>query len=381
MNEEFDIINCKENQESSKNLLSLFESGTAVLFVGSGISRRLGYPSWEGVLQDLGALVQNAKVRELAEEMIKKEQLLHAAEIIKTHLPEGLYNSKFEEIFKHKNPSHDEFHQTLVRLKVKGFITTNYDPVIEAALRAMQDRYFDCTAMISETTKKDIRKVFKSLANINWNQRMHLYLHGKFNYPLTFILSYGDYVKKYDGIDIKKSSTYKALLTGKINIDAFESKMQIKDYALRTLHYKTVYLLMATQRIIYCGYGLRDPYLKKITDDIQRDFDPAYDDYHFALVSSNESKNWNRSDYLRWREEWSLKGIDIVFFQDNDKFKGIEDFVGNLSPESFIGSLPKPELGMGRHEQDTQVEPSGDPNINKVLISKARKAAQELKRK
>jgi len=57
----FDIVNCDENMQSQDKFFQLLENGEAILFVGSGISKRFGYPSWEDLLYDLANLLKEEK--------------------------------------------------------------------------------------------------------------------------------------------------------------------------------------------------------------------------------------------------------------------------------------------------------------------------------
>jgi hypothetical protein len=375
-------VNCFKNREVTQKLFELIESGNGILFIGLGSSLRLKYPSWEEVLRNLNQLVKGNKVKDLVERKINNEELLLAAEIIKNNVEKQEFEKKMQKLFSFKSPTHDALHQQLVKLKFKAFVTTNYDPVIEAALRSVQNQAFNCDIVISETTKKNIHQLFKSLSSLNWKERHHLYLHGKFSYPSTMILSYGDYAEKYDGIIIKNHNHYKDLVSGKLTIEEFEDLIGIKNLALRTLHYKTAYLLMATQRVVYLGYGLRDPYLKKITDDIQDDFQTFYDDYHYALMSSNYAKNWDEKEYIRVCEEWILKGIELVFYEDNESYTGIDDFVRQLSPNCFLSNaIDNMEKNQSMHLNSKELSKHPeDENVNQKLEEKMKILLKELKK-
>jgi hypothetical protein len=386
LTESFDIVNYPENRESEQRLFQLIESGKAVLFIGSGSSRRLGYPSWEGILNNLKDLFENESDITLVEQKINDGDLLLAAEIIKNKTTIEQYSLKFEEFFKAKEPPYDDFHRLLMNVKFTGFVTTNYDPIIEYALKSTQNPHSNYGIIISKKNKSFIHYFLNSVINsVNWNERFHLYLHGKYNDSASIILSYGDYVRKYHGLNIKEQILYSDLIAGSIDIKNFESKTDLKNNAFRTLHYKTIYLLMATQRIVFFGYGLRDPYLNKIIDDIKDDFSPGYKSNHYVLFSKNEANNWTTPDYLIKKKEWRDKGIELVFYKDDDSYSGIEEFVKGLSPDSFIAPSIKPP-----HDDDNMVaeletlvaiKEIEDESINEKLISKVKKTAEELKKK
>ena len=386
MTESFDIVNYPENRESEQRLFQLIESGKAILFIGSGSSRRLGYPSWEGILNDLKDLSDNESVITLVEQKINDGDLLLAAEIIKNKITFEQYNLKFEEFFKAKEPPYDDFHRLLMKVKFKGFVTTNYDPIIEYALKSIQNPHSNYDIIISKKNKSFVHYFLNSVINsVNWNERFHLYLHGKYNDSTSTILSYGDYVLKYHGLNIKEQILYKDLIAGTIDIKNFESKTDLKNCAFRTLHYKTIYLLMATQRIVFLGFGLKDPYLIKIIDDIKDDFSPGYKPNHYVLFSQNEANSLTTPDYLIKKKEWKDKGIELVFYKDDDSYSGIEQLVKELSPDSFIAPSIKPhhddDKMVAEDETLVDIKKIEDKSINEKLISKVKKTAEELKKK
>lgn len=384
----FDTVNCSENQESRKKLFQLIESGDATLFTGLGISLRLKYPSWEGAIEELSKMLPNEKDRELVSNKIQKGELLTAAQIIKNGVTISSYNTAFEKLFELKNPSHDDFHQLLVSLNFKGFVTTNYDPIIESALRKIQNPSAEYGIIISKDKKSFVHDFLHGTNKPeDFKERFHLYLHGKYNIPDSTILSYGDYVQKYDGLDITHTGElYEQLINGSIGIEDFESQSKLKDKAFRTLHYKTIYMLFASHKLVFVGFGLRDEYLNKIIDDIYDDFNPFYSS-HFALLSSNYSKKWTRLDYSDNKRKWKEKGVELVFYEDDDLFGGIDRFFNGLSSESYyeFESSQFDKSGVTLYEknskeQDSNIE-DGNEEINKKLISNAKKIAENLKRK
>lgn len=387
MNELFDIVSCEENRESQNRLFKLIESGEGVLFVGSGSSVRLNYPSWEGVLNELANQINDDKVNSLIKDKIVLGELLLAAEIIKNRIDLEVYNSAFKDFFKKKEPSHDDFHKLLVNVKFKGFVTTNYDPVIECALMETQKPSADYGIVVSEEFKSDVHYFLNSLVHNNdFSSRYHLYLHGKYNIPSSTILTYGDYVEKYNGRDIREQKElYEKLIGGSLSITDYELQSKLKAQSFRTLHYKVIYMLFASQRLVFTGFGLRDDFLNKIIDEIEEDFDPL-ETNHFALMSNNDTVNWTRKDYLTKKKVWKSKGFELVFFDDNKDYGGVVKFFEGLSQKSFITNSLQPDhpvLEVNRSDVEPEILDNKleDDSVNSKLLAKTIKIAEELKSK
>jgi len=391
LNEAFDIVSCDDNQLSKRKLLHLVEHGNGVLFIGSGISRRLNYPSWEGVIESLANRIPEEETKELVRRKLNNSELLLAAEIVKNKLPFDQYCLAFEEHFCPKNPAHDDFHRMLVSLKFKGFVTTNYDPIIESALKSIQISSRDYGITISHEQRSHVHGFLSALSHsINYTERYQLFLHGKYNLHESTILSYGDYVQKYDGRNIKEQSElYEQLISGNISIEDFEQKSNLKDSAFRTIHYKAIYLLFATQRLVFAGFGLRDEYLNKIINDVQLDFNP-FQPNHFALFSKNGTESWNEFDYLQKKREWNAKGVELVFYDDNETYGGIEEFVSNFPSDCFyqpnaspasIHQIPKNPTTTTESQSEQNHTVVVDNDINTKLINMAKKVADDLKNK
>ncbi|MBF6473377.1 MULTISPECIES: SIR2 family protein [Nocardia] len=108
-----------------------------VFFLGAGLSRPLGFPSWHELLGKL--ITYGRKVGRLdADEAVVAERLLRQAD----YLPCGDYlrgkmgprvDQHLCEIFGQPLPPDLGSYEYLVRLPCAGFITTNYDGALEAA--------------------------------------------------------------------------------------------------------------------------------------------------------------------------------------------------------------------------------------------------------
>ena len=111
-------------------------AGGAVLFVGAGSSRKVGYPMWGGLLSELEAAagkVDEAKVKEVG----GADGLLRANAFKKVLGPDE-YQRVLRETFAPRTPPHDASHETLVRMPFRHIFTMSYDGVLESAHEAVR---------------------------------------------------------------------------------------------------------------------------------------------------------------------------------------------------------------------------------------------------
>lgn len=131
-----------DNQGAKNGLVQLLRgSRRAVLLLGAGTSIPVGYPSWPGLLEELRSSV----IPELAQ-FPEELDLLSRAELIRTTLKghpdrddrQRQFDQHLSGRFARRTPSHTQLHRTLVQLPFCGFVTTNYDPALEAAATQVQ---------------------------------------------------------------------------------------------------------------------------------------------------------------------------------------------------------------------------------------------------
>ena len=129
------------NEAAKRGLIQLLRgSRRALLLVGAGSSIPVGYPSWPLLLEELRAavvpeLTQFPDVDLLSRaELIRKTLSLYPDRVDRRRQYEQLLSGRFGP----RTPSHTAFHRTLVQLPFCGFVTTNYDPIIESAATYVQ---------------------------------------------------------------------------------------------------------------------------------------------------------------------------------------------------------------------------------------------------
>ena len=143
-----------ENEERKRELIDLIASGEAILIVGAGSSARVGYVTWEGLMQELEGLANRCGE---GLDQTRKNDPLEYVEDIKLHIRDKTsnlrrYHDFLYRLFERKSPPCDDFHKMLVSLPFRGILTTNYDTVLEAALGAIdQESASDNSLVLTRT--------------------------------------------------------------------------------------------------------------------------------------------------------------------------------------------------------------------------------------
>ena len=111
-----------------KEFAKALERDSAAVFVGAGLSQGAGYPGWESFVHDL--------VDRL--DLPSSSDLLTLAQFaVNRDLSRTLVNQRIVEEFTRPRP-HTEVHRQLARLPLKTYWTTNYDSLLESALREVK---------------------------------------------------------------------------------------------------------------------------------------------------------------------------------------------------------------------------------------------------
>lgn len=125
-----------------ERLLHAIEQGERVVFfVGAGVSRALGYPTWRELLDllidygsDIGRLSADQAVS--ARSLVSAGNYLLAGQILRDLLARRL-DDRLEEIFSEGKRSNRGLYDFIVRIPAAGFLTTNYDSALEDSFAAM----------------------------------------------------------------------------------------------------------------------------------------------------------------------------------------------------------------------------------------------------
>ena len=297
-----------ENEERKRELIDLVASGEAVLIVGAGSSARVGYVTWNGLLEKLEDLANRCGA---GLDQTRKDDALAYAKAIKSHIEKtddiGKYYDLLDQLFRPNAQGYDEFHRMLVDLPFRGILTTNYDIVLEAALsekkiEAKLERkeispIDEVPLVIGPDSPRLIHEFLLSRNNDPHIPQRIAHLHGIYRYRESIILSADDYIKKY-GLHVEQTSEDKG------NEDRW------------TLHRKLLWAVLATRRVVFVGFSMEDPYFNKMLEIVSADLWGWNKSIHFAIMGISAGNKEDIQDSKDKADRLKSKyGIDTVFYE------------------------------------------------------------------
>ena len=305
------ILTLDEQNENTKRkgeLIKLVASKEAVLIVGAGSSRRVGYPDWRGLIEELKGLASELGDGSKPTEGNGEDDLLTCAEAIKSYICNKknlhLYYGLLEYLFSPADPPYKDFHRILVSLPFRGILTTNYDTVLEAALGAVeQPTAYDNSLIINEDTAGQVDKFLSGISDRSIPRRI-AHLHGRYDQPKNIILSSKDYQRAYEPSNSES-----------------------------TLHQKLLWSVLSTRHLVFIGFSMTDPYFNKMLETVSKDLWRSNKSTHYAIMGISPEK----TEYLKAKELKRDYGIDTVFYEVfNDSHDRLDDIVTKIAKSCNI---------------------------------------------
>ncbi len=326
------VLSPEENAENNKRrakLLALISSGEAILMAGAGSSGDV-YPPWPQFVALL-----NDQVKKFNPDFNEDpSDFLSFADKAKAAMGDDPYYAfMFQQFSPVEGKLYTELHSTLCNMPFKAYTTTNYDIMLDTALRDFT-QYPDPSVCFDGENKV---KIYQFLSSINPNSRAPkrvIHLHGIYSINESIILGGKEYASKY-GFRLNEPSTslYDEIQTGNIDRERFNELLVSHGYEW-PIRRKILWTLLAARRIVFMGFSLNDPYFNKMLEFVKEDLSTYEADTHFLIVRiTPENKARSLENAARLKREY---GIECIFFPDDETFGGLTKFAQDLENE-----LPK----------------------------------------
>ncbi|TMO56361.1 SIR2 family protein [Pseudoalteromonas phenolica] len=306
-----------------KELADSFKADT-VLFIGSGVSRQAGLPSWEGLLYWLKDYTSNVGGSvETAQRLIKNKQFLEAASELVYQLTEvgktlADFFAEFNkcELFSSAEPV--AIHQLLNQLPTKFYITPNYDLLLEKS--------FGLNGRATVINRGDSDSI-EALLHGELNNYIYKY-HGCISSPENVVLTDEDYRKEIHGFSEDAD-------------------------CLRTL--------IRTKTFVFVGAGLDDPDFKFIRDEL----------IHYR--GANRLKVWAfMSDCIGDEEFYARQhGINLINYDTQNDGSDHSDLLTKIEEllSKIIARDKSKESAAKAVVQEPKSEDTGESTLRQVLAA------------
>lgn len=288
-------------------------------FVGSGASVESGCPSWRDllkcVLENLPATSRN----EIEQDSVFKEALAKGTfplcfRRVEQHTSRAtLEQSVVHEIQRHTQPS--DIHREIANWPFAGYVTTNYDPLLEHALeRIGGEKWLPLGNSVEE-----IRKISGDASHVVWH------IHGS-----------------------------SELSQDKSNIVITDEDYD-RFYAEESPALLQLERLLAQRRLLFVGFGFRDPEVMRLLKRVGRFSNPARPIYAFLSGVSGAEQSAQRKELL---EKFNVDAIP--YETEGESHRQLVDLL------HVYGSLTlKRNLRFGDPERPC---PSYHPEVTGLLV-------------
>ena len=324
--------------------------------VGAGISKIIGYPTWNELIEILERNVQekikfSSETFEFRKDNPTEDNLNYASRL-KNFLGKDQYSSLIHQTFDDKGC--DEAHIRLLKLPFKAILTTNYDQTLEKALSEIFKNHDNSLVIDNSFSNREILKFFQSLNYGSDGIKKIVHLHGIFKQIDTIVLCQEDYIKKYSSDDPNSDSW--------------------------TLHKRIIWALMATRRLVYIGFSLNDPFFEMMHSIVSKEIGSFNSETHYMI--SRFSIDDPELDQTPIQKTFAEKikyyyGIQTVFFEDDKGYQGIKKYILELGKKIEKDQTAKPFSA----NTDNGPYNTGevDKKNNEILKINALKKIEELK--
>lgn len=179
-----------DQERTYRALVEAIANGAAVLFVGAGSSRQVGYPTWEGLLAILERAACSIDPSRVA--CVAGTNPMLRADEYKEILGAAQYHQIICDALASKVPSHARTHETMLAIPFRHVVTTNYDEVLEAAHLAV--RGASATSFDADDWGR-LAAILQAQAFLT--ERSYVHLHGSVRKAEGIVLCREEFNRRY----------------------------------------------------------------------------------------------------------------------------------------------------------------------------------------
>jgi tetratricopeptide (TPR) repeat protein len=288
-----------------KDLKALAErlvSSPTLAFIGAGSSRRLGYPTWSGLLDQLEDHVVNQGLMSVDElDQLKSDTAddpVWLTSLFKTRMGDD-WEAFVSERFERSSAEIEDFHTNLIKIPFRHFLTTNLDEVLEMAHQKVESELPPLVAWDDEFHFNE----FLARMNDPTYKRRYVHLHGTAANLRDVVLTDQDYLRRYED--------------------------------LTTL--LRLFAVFSTQSVVFIGFSLSDPDFMSMLRRI-RSHGPGTP-RHFAFLPK-QPKLHESHVRERLRQRY---GIIPIFYNSTgpEDHRELDDVIRDF--RAWIGEIEAPE--------------------------------------
>ncbi len=279
------------NANVVEELVDLLVERKPILLAGAGCSVDLGYPDWWTLVHEIrGELAPGIEIDEGMD--IKDAAELVKRECAKAADGECAFNRYLGQRFSPKRPNSGPLQERVVRLGFAGLVTTNYDVVLETAVQARYSGYSCQPVNLCDPERSYlVLDFFRELGQEPCPYVLHL--HGCFDRPAKIVLARSDYMHFYNKMPIATSIEEQKRWTPR-----------------DSLHRRTIWALLATRRVVFVGFSLRDDFFVDVMNVWRTDFSLRRERPHFAIIGVRSD-----ADLMRTSEKLHSMQVKPIFYE------------------------------------------------------------------
>lgn len=314
-----------------EKLTQKINQNNLVVFVGAGLSCKMGYPNWNALIIDILGGISDKEEKSQKYIQGLKDDILSPIEILSKISDHKSASIEILEriIRSHEKTEPSKIHEKLGLLSDK-IITTNYDSLLEKALPEFEQIVYTNQYKVSRLSQYN-QYIFK--------------IHGDIQEPHKCILFPSEYDLQYDTEE--KTST-------------FELKKIISD-----------------KSILFVGFSLNDPYINHLFDYITNLYSGFNPDHY--IITTEKKNNWPKNivPILIQDYEELENCIDQLIDSKDKSSQDEEEFKEQLSQKSDspiikfsenheYDSPPNNKFWVGRNRE---IDHIGSQNFKAIFIT------------